>query len=247
MHDQSNRPLAGPNATDRAERARLPELLSAERLSSYEAAVGGGIDHAIDLYEWNLRAAGAVMVTTGMVEVVVRNSLDLALTSWAAAARHRGRDWLDVAPVDHEGRADITRARERATRRGRDPEVHGKVIAELSFGFWRFLVASRYLTTLWIPALHNAFPHGDSDNRTRRIEVERLMRDLTTVRNRAAHLGPIYRRDLLRDLSAALRLTGGVDPAAATWVRAMSDLPALAAVRPRLIEPSSSARPDRTR
>ncbi|MGL5930116.1 MAG: hypothetical protein ACRCY8_14385, partial [Dermatophilaceae bacterium] len=133
-----------------------------------------------------------------------------------------------------------------ATRRGRDPEVHGKVIAGLSFGFWRFLVATRYLTTLWIPALHNAFPYGQGDSRTRRVEVERLIRDLATVRNRAAHHEPIYRRDLRRDHSAALRLTGWVDPAAALWVRAMSDLPSLAAARPRLIELSSGPRPDRT-
>jgi hypothetical protein len=39
--------------------------------------------------------------------------------------------------VDAKGLSDIAQARERATRHGRDPQAHGKVIAELSFGFWR--------------------------------------------------------------------------------------------------------------
>lgn len=52
------------------------------------------------------------------------------------------------------------KACDRATRRGREVEVHGTVIAELSFGFWRYLVASRYLTALWIPGARAAIPHG---------------------------------------------------------------------------------------
>jgi len=33
----------------------------------------------------------------------------------------------------------------------------GKVVAELSFGFWRFLLARRYTASLW-PALRPGFP-----------------------------------------------------------------------------------------
>ena len=32
------------------------------------------------------------------------------------------------------------------------------MIAELSLGFWRYLVESRYFTALWVPATHAAFP-----------------------------------------------------------------------------------------
>ncbi|MCG7415770.1 hypothetical protein MHK74_14600 [Microbacterium aurum] len=35
-----------------------------------------------------------------------------------------------------------------------------RVIAELSRGFWRYLVESRYLTSLWVPSTHAAFAHG---------------------------------------------------------------------------------------
>lgn len=62
---------------------------------------------------------------------------------------------MDV--LDHRDRQDLQKERHRARSR-RGEEVHGKVIAELSLGFWRYLVESRYFTALWVPATHAAFP-----------------------------------------------------------------------------------------
>lgn len=62
-------------------------------------------------------------------------------------------------PLDQRGRRDVVEARGRAVRL-QPSEVHGKVVAELSLGFWRYLAASRYLTSLWVPALHNASRMG---------------------------------------------------------------------------------------
>ncbi|HXL93420.1 MAG TPA: hypothetical protein VN969_31200 [Streptosporangiaceae bacterium] len=51
-------------------------------------------------------------------------------------------------------------ARQQATDGGQHPVVPGKVVAELHFGFWRYLLASKYYTALWVPALSAAFPAG---------------------------------------------------------------------------------------
>lgn len=178
-----------------------------------------------------MRAASEVMHTTGMVEVVVRNALDRQLRSWAASRRHTS--WLDEVPLDPRGRDDIRKARERATNYGREPEVHGKVVAELSLGFWRFLVARRYLTILWIPALHAAFPHAtDDDLLARQRAVDRALRDLGTIRNRAAHHEPIHRRDLARDHRTCVSLAQWVDPTAGAWVAARAELAAVASRKP---------------
>ena len=213
--------------------AVLARLITGDRLSSYLTASGGDLDRALALYDWNTRAAAAVLATSAMVEVVVRNALDVSLQRWADQ-RRGGSDWLDVAPLDTQGQTDIVKARDRATRRGRDHEAHGKVIAELSFGFWRYLVASRYLTALWIPGAHTAFPVGSVDLRVRRAQVERRLQNLLLVRNRAAHHEPIHRRDLARDYDDAVTIAGWVHPQAATWVQARSDLPQAAAERRRL-------------
>jgi hypothetical protein len=128
----------------------------------------------------------------------------------------------------------VSKARDRATRHGRDAEVRGKVVAELSFGFWRYLVASRYLTALWIPGAHSAFPNGPADLRLRRREMETRLHNLLIVRNRAAHHEPVHRRDLAPDFRDAVDIAGWVHPQGAAWLRARSDLLHAAADRGRL-------------
>ncbi len=138
----------------------LLAYITVERLGSYlGGACDGDLKRAFQLYEWNMRASASVMELTSMIEVIVRNALDRELKVWAAR-RQPGASWFDIAPLDTHGRADVSKARSRATRGGKREEVHGRVIADLSLGFWRYLVESRYLTALWVPATHAAFAHG---------------------------------------------------------------------------------------
>lgn len=208
----------------------LSDLLTAERLGSFLRWSGGNVEAAFALYEWNMTASAAVMHTTGMVEVVVRNSMDRALQDMAQV---RGwSSWFDRAPLDQRGRADIRKARERATRFGSQPEVHGKVVAELTLGFWRYLAASRYLTALWTPTLFGAFGSGPADKLQRQRQVDRHLKNLLLVRNRAAHHEPIHRRDLVRDLGAAVEVTSWVDPSAGAWVADLSTIAEVVALKP---------------
>ncbi len=209
----------------------LLPLVTAERLGSYLHTCGGGVPEAFELYEWNMRAAASVMELTSMVEVLTRNALDRELRAWA----HRRRadpSWFDFAALDEQGAADLRKARDRATRRGRRREIHGRVIAELPLGFWRYLVESRYLTALWVPATHRAFPHGAADLRTRQKDVAFRMQQLNFVRNRSAHHEPIHSRDLEKDLASARDIAAWISPAARRWVDATSSLPSVIASRP---------------
>jgi hypothetical protein len=219
-----------PDSAVEPDPVAIAGLITRDRLSSYLTATSGDLVRALALYDWNTRASAAVLATSAMVEVIVRNALDVSLQRWADQRRD-GRDWLDAAPLDAQGQSDVVKARDRATRHGRGPEVHGKVVAELSFGFWRYLVASRYLTALWIPGSHAAFPHGPADLRVRRQQVERRLHNLMIVRNRAAHHEPIHRRDLARDFRDAVTVAGWVHPQGAVWLRARSDLLQAAAER----------------
>lgn len=200
----------------------LVELITRERLKSY-LAVSRSDSAALRLYEWNARAAAATMQTVAMVEVIARNALDRELAGWAQRS-YPGEEWFDAVPLDARGLADIVEARKRATRQGRFPERHGKVVAELPFGFWRYLTASRYLSALWVPVLHHAFPFGPTDLRVRRAAVERHLAGLGFVRNRAAHHEPIHRRDLSVDLLSAVELGGWVNPHAGAWIEAEATL-----------------------
>jgi hypothetical protein len=61
--------------------------------------MNGDLARALKLYDWNTRASAAVLATSAMVEVILRNALDVSLQHWAAQ-RRRGQDWLDAAPLD---------------------------------------------------------------------------------------------------------------------------------------------------
>ena len=216
-----------------AEREWRPEtirdLLTADRLTSYLDSCGQDLDRALALYEWNLAASAAVLQTTAMVEVIVRNAFDTQLVAWAT--RRGATSWLDVIPVDTKGRADIDRARTRATR-GRTTLTHGKVVAELNFGFWRYLTAQRYHTSLWVPALHAAFPGGHEDLRRRRRQVDHRLENLMIVRNRAAHHEPIHRRSIDRDLDYAIELAQWIHPDAGSWIAQTSPIRGATASKP---------------
>ena len=209
---------------------KLVRLLTQERLASYRESAGS-IQQALALYEWNINMSAAVLATSAAVEVLVRNSMDIALQSWALARGYQ--DWLDAAPLDAKGREAIAAARNHLQLKCAD-RTEQRPIPALTFGFWRYLVTSRYLTTLWLPSLQHAFPFGPEDPLKRRQEVHFAMQQLVFLRNRAAHHEPIHRRDLLQDHNTAINLAAMVDPVAGEWVARRSTIPAVMAAKPRI-------------
>lgn len=201
---------------------------SSARLSTYVRASGGDLEAAVDLYRWNAAAAGALWEVLGHTEVVLRNALHGAL-----AARHtrlgRPGQWFDDPAGELDARAlkDIATARTRLRRAGA-PLLAGKVVAELNFGFWRFLLARRYTATLW-PAMRPAFAHlSTSDRRVLEAPVTRLH----TLRNRVAHHEPLLTEPLAERYTDLLTVIGFVDPRLRTWVEEHNSVPAVLAQRP---------------
>ena len=129
---------------------------------------------------------------------------------------------------------DIDNARRRATRRGKRSEVHGKVIAKLGFGFWRYLCEPPYLTSLWVPAVASAFARHPSEHNPRRVrsDVADRMQRLHFLRNRIAHHEPIHRRNLARDHAQLPELVGRMCSDSRNWVAATSQTPPVFAARP---------------
>lgn len=217
---------------------RIGARLTTTRLGSYLQATGGDIEAAIGLYDWNISVAGALYEDLGRLEVVFRNAVDDALVKYGSA-----RGWADVwyrqmqffqGQHGRRAREDIDAAQRRATRRGRRPEVHGRVIAELSFGFWRYLCELPYLTSLWVPAIAAAFPMHPAapDPQLVRSDVADRMQRLHFLRNRIAHHEPIHRRDLSRDHERLLQLVGWMCSDSHAWIAATSRTPAMIIARP---------------
>ncbi len=211
----------------------LEQHLSVERIRPYRLVVGGDLDTAIALYQWNGAMAAALGEDLGHLEVVLRNALHRQLTAWHAAGGLPGQ-WYDppLRVLDQRRQQDIADARGRLQRASK-PESPGRVVSELMFGFWRFLLDSRYQTTLWAQALRKAFPHLVPQ---RRIDVYTPVNALHVLRNRIAHQEPIHQLDLADHHRYLLLVAGFIDPGIEAWLGGNSRIPAMLAGRPA-IEP----------
>jgi hypothetical protein len=116
--------------------------------------------------------------------------------------------------------------------------VQGKVIAELTFGFWRYVLAAPYQSTLWARALRHAFPNL---NPARRATVYQLVDRLNSVRNRVAHHEPIHHLNIAARHQEVLLAASWIDPAAAAWIAATSRVTTVLEMRPTV--PTASGRP----
>jgi len=201
--------------------------LSSARLSTYLTATRGDLDAAVDLYRWNAAVSAALWESIGHAEVVLRNATHDALSARHAAKGRQGQWYDDPArKLDQHARDDVAKAIRRA-KAGASPPA-GKVVAELSFGFWRYLLAKRYTALLW-PALRPAFPSlGGSDRRL----LERPVANVHRLRNRVAHHEPVIAQNLASLHVDVLAIVGAVDPALRTWVAGDSRVLTLMALRP---------------
>lgn len=204
---------------------KVGEKLSLERLSTYLSACSGDWDKALMLYSWNVELSGALFEAIAIVEVVVRNEFDVHLADWSQAL---GTDWMDGAPLDAKGREDIAKARSRAYKN----PTHGQVIAQLSFGFWKFLATKRYLHSIWLPAMHGSFPNLAGLPGDRRISVEQSIDRVWFLRNRIGHHEPIFSRDISRDLQAMSLLLDWICEETSAWASGLRRVDDVLARRP---------------
>jgi hypothetical protein len=208
----------------------LRTRLTPARFDGYVESVGGDHHAALSLYEWNRKVSSSFHGALGQLEVLVSNALDVQLVKF-----HRkvlggdGLWWKDISmPLQPDSAKSVSDARKRVTRAGVD-ETHGKVIAELMFGFWRFLLDAKHSPQLWAPALRHAFPHLRPKVRT---EVYDRLEKLNNLRNRIAHYEPIHRTPLEQRWQDLLLVAGWICPTSAAWIDSGSTVTETLATRP---------------
>lgn len=206
--------------------ATLEQRITDERLAPYRAACGGGLTAAIRLYEWNAEVSAALGITLGHVEVLLRNAMHDQLTRWTTARFAEPRWYLDPAGVFSPASiADIAVARGRATRNGQS-ETPGRVVAELAFGFWGYLLARRHDRGVWHPCLNRAF------GRRRRSVVHDAVKELHVARNRMAHHERMFNRQIGALRTTAIEVAGWICPVTRDWIDAGCRVSQLLATRP---------------
>jgi hypothetical protein len=112
--------------------ASIERTITKERLTRYLGATGQGISKALVLYEYNVQLSEVLYGLLHGLEVMVRNAAHHALT-----ASYRTAAWYDAAPLSLYWQDLLAKAKAKPGAAGKP----GKVIAELTLGFWVELVS----------------------------------------------------------------------------------------------------------
>lgn len=239
----------------------ITKALSDARFDTYRTVAGGSDAKALELYLWNIGAAGAVAATTGMVEVQLRNSIDALLQGWnenepvnePGRSEPYPRGWLkDPAPrlrqiISPANRPPMWKKAEPALL-GEDGNptkpnpTHDDLVAALPFGSWLFLLPRPEVTSsqnprmrVWNEALSSAFApkQGSSFQHASHAVIYKWASTVRFARNRASHLEPLLEpTELMRYHKVCLRLMNSMNPAAASWLAGQQYIPAALRRRP---------------
>lgn len=207
--------------------------MSPERLATYLDAVHNDHAAALALYRWNSQLAAAFLHDLGHLEVALRNAYDRIICKKYPEWTKPGHEFLALE-AGFQGSRHKQRERNRISiealqRAGHEEHgmTHGRVIAELSFGFWSDLTLSCRSDTHWDPLLKNAF--RVQDDTLRRGPVHDVIAKCKHFRNRCAHHEPIFmnRHSVETHIVAMSTLASLLSVQLSDWVRHHSEVPRL--------------------
>ena len=187
----------------------LSVTLSVDRIGTYLTHAKGDHAEAIRLYERNTRLSEALYSVLQGVEVGVRNAMHGSLSAGFGRP-----DWYEVVSFNATEQARINEAKETIARNNKHLSP-GRMVSELTFGFWVAILAKHYATTLWIPHLHRAFQHKALGH----AAVHRRLNGIRFLRNRVAHHECILSRDLEADYIEIIEAVSWICPETAAWIR----------------------------
>tara|TARA_R110002124_G_scaffold76758_4_gene205721 strand:+ start:5260 stop:5922 length:663 start_codon:yes stop_codon:yes gene_type:complete len=162
--------------------------MSTPRMNRYLIAVGNDSRKAMTLYRRNLRLSQELFTIISCFEVSLRNAInDLYV-------KEHGSEWLKKSVSSRgffstrkcKGTSKIIRRKLKSL--GSD-YIHPKLVAEMDFGFWRYLYASPQFSAAgkkllkMFPAKPKSSPAIQYDNKY----VFRQLEKINNLRNRIAH------------------------------------------------------------
>jgi hypothetical protein len=187
----------------------IRQSLSEERLNSYMALAANDLREAIRLYERNSSLSEALYGLLQGLEVTLRNAMHRTL------AHGLGReDWYDSIVWQPAQQGQISNSKEGLLKKAK-PITPGRMVAELSLGFWVGLTGPKYSVELWEKHLYKAFPNA----KLGRKQLNKRLKSIRILRKRVAHHEPILSRDLEGDVERILETIGWISQDTERWVR----------------------------
>jgi len=198
-------------------------------MATYEAATNGN-SSSLDLYAWNAKVSGSLLIPLHICEVAIRNAVAETLENVYGARWPWSTTFERSLPNPSCG---YNQRRDLLSARGANQSA-GKVIPELKLVFWQKMFTSRHDTRLWDQYFGNIFPNMNPAQSvsTRRQTIYDEIGQIRILRNRIAHHEPIFHRNLLDDYHKILSIVRHRSQVTSDWLEQHQDATGLIAAKP---------------
>ncbi len=161
-------------------------------MSRYLTACGGDTRKAMTLYRKNLQLSQELFTVISCFEVTLRNAVDRQCLA------SLGNDWLRNASMtggvfdNHNCRVTKSNIID-ALGKLNNHYTHNKLVAELGFGFWRFMFASHQFTATGriLLSIFPARPTSTPAVQYNHTYIFNQLALINDIRNRIAHHEPV--------------------------------------------------------
>ena len=166
---------------------------SIPRLDRYSRACLGNNLKAIEAYKSNVRLSQSLFGTLSIFEVALRNQIDVHYSA------KFGRDWLRMQSssggflLSKGCEKSLNSVKEVINKLGKN-YTHNEAIAQLGFGFWRYLFASKEFKAAGSTLLQILPKRPIKQGISQTVVFDKLS-DINRIRNRIAHHEPICFND----------------------------------------------------
>ncbi len=188
--------------------AIIEKIISRERIEPYLKHHGNDFEKALLHYKSNILISESFYPLLAILEVGLRNSIDYQLTR-----RFNDKNWFEnIEFVRIASRFQIDRISDARTNIMSEKKeiTSGRIISELSFGFWTSLFDTRFDMSLW-KSLRLSFPNCPKNIRKRKTMSSKF-NGIRRLRNRIFHHEAItWNLDALNSYKA--EITEGI-----TWL-----------------------------
>ena len=165
------------------DRKTIERIFSKDRLQPYLNRHDLDFDKAVKHYKINIEISESFYPLLSILEIALRNSFDYQLSR-----KFNDENWFENPDfIKISSRFQIDRITEaiNSILREKKSITSGKIISELSFGFWTSLLDSKFERILW-KNLRLAFPNCPKQIRQRKTMSSKF-NGIRKLRNRIFH------------------------------------------------------------
>lgn len=196
--------------------------LSQTRLETYRPPQGSDLEMVTN-YFWNIDLAEALMPSLHAAELALRNTIYAALE-----AKYQNPMWFyEPNALEPNQLGDFARMLVKVAKKPQP--LAGRIVAELTFGFWVTLLSGPYEQRIWQPGnyalLTAAFPHVGPMSRK---DIHTRFNNIRELRNRVFHYEAIWNRtNLSQEHADILEAIGWISPTLQQAIQAVDDFPSM--------------------